>query len=374
MFRAAQTQRIGDVFREVDASVSDPICLATRDCAWVMVVRLAIAFRDVSVPCEENETMDEKTKELVTDSWAKVVPISDKAAELFYGRLFELDPTLKFLFKAPIELQGKLLMKALDGAVSGLSDLPALVPVLQDLGKRHAPYGVEEKDYDTVGAAFLWTLEQGLGDGFTVEVKAAWASVYGVVAQVMKEAQAGVDVSGPVTPREKRLVQGSWKLVVPIADKAAEIFYGKLFELDATLKPLFKSDIKEQGKKLMQMLGVAVTGLDKLGEIVPAVQALGARHVGYGVKDEDYDTVAEAFIFTLEQGLGDSFTAEVRAAWVKVYGILASTMKAAAAEKSSGKSKTPARETKGESSGASGGILFTGIALALMLSAVALGL
>jgi hemoglobin-like flavoprotein len=117
--------------------------------------------------------MDEKTKQLVKDSWAKVVPISDKAAELFYGRLFELDPTLKLLFKAPIEVQGKLLMKALDGAVAGLDDLGTLVPVLQELGRRHAPYGVVEKDYDTVGAAFLWTLEQGLGDGFTEEVKGA---------------------------------------------------------------------------------------------------------------------------------------------------------------------------------------------------------
>src|SRR5690606_2841591 len=126
--------------------------------------------------------MDDKTKQLVQESWAKVVPISDKAAELFYGRLFEIDPTLKFLFKAPIEVQGKLLMKALDAAVNGLDDLDALVPVLQDLGKRHAPYGVVDKDYDTVGAAFLWTLEQGLGDGFTGEVKEAWTAVYGTVA------------------------------------------------------------------------------------------------------------------------------------------------------------------------------------------------
>lgn len=318
--------------------------------------------------------MDEKTKQLVKDSWAKVVPISDDAAGLFYSKLFELDPTLKFLFKAPIEVQGKLLMKALDGAVRGLDDLESLVPVLQQLGRRHAPYGVLAKDYDTVGEAFLWTLEQGLGTEFTEEVKGAWVSVYGVVALVMKEAQAGVDIAGPVSPREKRLVQGSWKEVVPIADKAAEIFYGKLFELDATLKPLFKSDIEEQGKKLMQMLGVAVTGLDKLGEIVPAVKALGARHAGYGVKDEDYDTVAEALIYTLEKGLGDAFTDEVKAAWVKVYGVLASTMKGAAAEASSGGVPKPARNPKKKRSGASGGIWFTGIALALMLSAVALGL
>ncbi len=320
--------------------------------------------------------MDEKTKQLVQESWAKVVPISEQAAELFYGKLFELDPTLKFLFKSPIPVQGKLLMKALDGAVSGLDDLESLVPALQELGKRHAPYGVVDKDYDTVGEAFLWTLGQGLGDGFTDEVREAWVAVYGVVASVMKEAQATVDIAGPVSPREKRLVQGSWDAVVPIADKAAEIFYAKLFELDATLKPLFKSDITEQGKKLMQMLTVAVKGLDKLDEIVPAVQQLGARHVDYGVKDEDYDTVAEAFVYTLEQGLGDALTDEVKAAWVKVYGVLAGVMKAAAAEKTSGKKPKAVSKTSApkESSGASGGIVFTGVALALMLSAVLFGL
>jgi hemoglobin-like flavoprotein len=198
-------------------------------------------------------------------------------------------------------------------------------------------------------------------------------TVYGTVSQVMKEAQATVELPGPISPREKRLVQGSWKLVLPIAEKAAEIFYGKLFELDATLKPLFKSDIKEQGKKLMQMLGVAVTGLDKLGEIVPAVQELGARHVGYGVKDEDYDTVATAFIHTLEQGLGDAFTDEVKAAWVKVYGVLAGAMKAAAEKKSADRAPAAPERAK-ESDGARSGILFTSIALALLLSAAALGL
>ncbi len=287
--------------------------------------------------------MDQETKKLVQESWAKVVPISDKAAELFYGKLFELDPALKFLFKSPIPVQGKLLMKMLDAAVSGLDDLDALVPVVQDLGKRHAPYGVVEKDYDTVGAAFLWTLEQGLGDGFTPEVRAAWTDVYGVLASVMKEAQAQVELSGPITPREKRLVQGSWDAVVPIAETAASIFYEKLFELDPELKPLFKGDIKEQGQKLMKMLTVAVRGLDRLEEIVPAVQDLGRRHVDYGVSDKDYDTVAEAFVYTLGKGLGESLTEEVTNAWVHVYTILATTMKDAAAAPAPSVSKVQGR-------------------------------
>lgn len=134
-----------------------------------------------------------------------------------------------------------------------------------------------------------------------------------------------------MTPEEIALVQGSWQKVVPIKDTAAELFYGKLFELDPTLRPLFVSDIKEQGRKLMTMISLAVNGLTRLDTLVPAVQDLGRRHVGYGVKDEHYATVATALVWTLEQGLGAAFTPDVKAAWVKTYGVLAGTMKSAAA-------------------------------------------
>lgn len=126
------------------------------------------------------------------------------------------------------------------------------------------------------------------------------------------------------------LVQGTFKEVVPIADKAAEIFYDKLFDLDPNLKPLFKGDMKEQGKKLMTMIGTAVNGLNNLEAIVPAVQNLGRNHVGYGVKDSHYDTVGTALIYTLETGLGKLFTPDVKNAWVEVYTVLATTMKDAA--------------------------------------------
>jgi hemoglobin-like flavoprotein len=135
-----------------------------------------------------------------------------------------------------------------------------------------------------------------------------------------------------MTPEQKTLVQESFKSVAPIADTAAKLFYQKLFELDPELEPLFKGDMEEQGKKLMKMIATAVNGLDRLEEIVPAVQDLGVRHVGYGVKDKDYDTVGEALIWTLQQGLGDSFTPEVQEAWIAVYGVLSDTMKSAAAE------------------------------------------
>ena len=128
------------------------------------------------------------------------------------------------------------------------------------------------------------------------------------------------------------LVQESFQKVVPIADAAATLFYGRLFDLDPKLESLFKGDMVEQGRKLMQMLGVAVKSLDRLEQVLPAVCALGARHAGYGVRERDYDTVGRALIWTLKKGLGDDFTSEVEAAWVEVYAALAGVMKSAQAE------------------------------------------
>ncbi len=129
---------------------------------------------------------------LVQDSFSKVAPIAGVAAEMFYRRLFELDPKLKSLFRGDINEQGKKLMTMLAAAVRGLDHVEKLVPVLQSLGVRHAGYGVQSKDYDTVGAAFLWTLEQGLGKAFTADVHDAWAAVYGVIAETMIAAAAPV--------------------------------------------------------------------------------------------------------------------------------------------------------------------------------------
>ena len=140
------------------------------------------------------------------------------------------------------------------------------------------------------------------------------------------------------------LVQGTFKQVVPIADKAAEIFYTKLFDLDPQLKPLFKGDMKEQGAKLMSMIGTAVSGLTNLDAIVPAVQNLGKGHVVYGVKDSHYDTVGSALIYTLDKGLGEAFTPDVKDAWVEVYTLLATTMKDAA--KTVTEPKIEEKETK----------------------------
>jgi hemoglobin-like flavoprotein len=133
-----------------------------------------------------------------------------------------------------------------------------------------------------------------------------------------------------MTPQQKTLVKESFAKVEPIADQAAALFYQNLFAKDPALKPLFKGDMQEQGRKLMKMIAAAVNGLDRLDSIVPAVQDLGRRHVAYGVRPEHYDTVGAALLLTLEQGLGAAFTPEAKQAWATVYGVLAKTMKDAA--------------------------------------------
>lgn len=133
-----------------------------------------------------------------------------------------------------------------------------------------------------------------------------------------------------MTPHQIGLVQASWQQVLPIRETAAALFYSRLFAEDPTLKALFKGDLKEQGRKLIAMIGTAVISLNEVNTVVPAVQALGRRHAGYGVRPQDYSTVGAALLWTLEQGLGPAYTAEVKQAWTDVYGLLAATMQQAA--------------------------------------------
>lgn len=128
---------------------------------------------------------------IVQTTWLRLLPIQETAAQLFYDRLFELDPTLRGLFRGDLRAQGKKLMQVIDGAVNGLTRIEKVVPIVQDLGRRHAGYGVKDHHYDTVGSALLWTLEKGLGAEFTEPVKAAWSAVYGMLADTMREAAAG---------------------------------------------------------------------------------------------------------------------------------------------------------------------------------------
>src|SRR5215472_17127586 len=139
-----------------------------------------------------------------------------------------------------------------------------------------------------------------------------------------------------VTAAQKMLVQDSFATIAPIADDAAALFYRRLFEIDPALEPMFRGDMKEQRRKLMQMLTAAVKGLDRLDQLVPVVEDLGRRHAAYGVEERHYATVGDALLWTLSMGLGRDFTPEVEAAWTAVYTLLATTMKNAARSQTAG--------------------------------------
>jgi hemoglobin-like flavoprotein len=134
------------------------------------------------------KAMDTNQIRLVQDSFKSVAPIAEKAAALFYARLFELDPQLRKLFRGDIEEQGRKLMTVIGMAVRGLDNMAALVPVVENLGRRHVTYGVMPEHFELVGAALLWTLKQGLGSAFTSEIETAWAETYNLLANAMKEA------------------------------------------------------------------------------------------------------------------------------------------------------------------------------------------
>ncbi len=131
-----------------------------------------------------------------------------------------------------------------------------------------------------------------------------------------------------MTPHQIDLVQTSFKKVVPIAAKAADLFYDRLFEIAPEVRPLFPPDLSSQKQKLMAMLGTAVTNLHQLETILPAVKELGQRHVTYGVTPAHYAPVGAALLWTLEQGLGPDFTPEVKTAWTETYMALSGVMTA----------------------------------------------
>ena len=129
-----------------------------------------------------------------------------------------------------------------------------------------------------------------------------------------------------MTPHQVDLVQSSFAKVAPIADAAAAMFYGRLFEIAPEVKPLFHGDMAEQRRKLMTTLGVVVNGLKNLDAVLPQARALAVKHVAYGVKAAHYAPVGEALIWTLDRGLGADFTSEVRSAWLAAYGALSGVM------------------------------------------------
>jgi hemoglobin-like flavoprotein len=149
-----------------------------------------------------------------------------------------------------------------------------------------------------------------------------------------------------MTPAEVDMIRTSFVQILPQADEFGPKFYDRLFSLDPAFKDMFKEDMAVQSKKLVRMLATLVANIDSLETVVPTLEALAIRHVGYGVRDEHYNAVGQSLLWTLEQQLGEAFTPEVRNAWIATYVLIAETMKAAAhdAIDHSAKGNAPAAE------------------------------
>ena len=183
---------------------------------------VTVAMLREETQTRENNSMTPEQKHLVQTSFEQVKPIAETTATLFYGCLFNLNPSLETLFKGDLHEQGRKLMHMIGLAIKGLSRLDELVPLLRQMGARHAGYGVTERDYETVGDALLWALELGLGDEFTPAVKEAWIAVYELLADTMKAGarEALIVTASPVSNEASTSTGGDrngWRGYFPAA-------------------------------------------------------------------------------------------------------------------------------------------------------------
>ena len=159
--------------------------------------------------------------ELVRSSWRELLPIADSAMQLFYRRLFEIDPGLERHFAAvDMDRQRAKLLSALDAVVGSLDDFDSLRPKLDALGKRHVGYGASREHYDSVGEALLWTLQQGLGAAWNESACEAWGCAYGLISETMQQAATEVE-----TRFEERGLPREQGLFQPGIDTTPEVNY-----------------------------------------------------------------------------------------------------------------------------------------------------
>ncbi|NQE32933.1 globin domain-containing protein [Microcoleus asticus] len=286
--------------------------------------------------------------ELLEQSFEKIKPRADEFAASFYEKLFTDHPELKPLFaKTDMEKQQKKLISALVLVVENLRSPEALGPVLNALGGRHIGYGVIPKYYGPVGEALLSAFEQSLQQDWTTEVKLAWTDAYKAItalmlkgagvettreevqlkAQIIPEEQVTVAANHPlesVPENESELavdiLESSFEKIKPRADEFAASFYENLFIAHPEFKPLFANvAIEKQQKKLINALVLVVENLRSPEALGPVLNALGGRHIGYGVIPKYYGPVGDALLMAFEQSLQQDWTPEVKLAWTDAY-------------------------------------------------------
>lgn len=308
----------------------------------------------VSEAASEESTAEEGLPlqiELLESSFEALKPRGEELVALFYDKLFEQHSGVQPLFAGsdPQEQQGKLL-SALALVVANLRTPDVLVPALQELGRKHVAYGAEPAHYDAVGQVLLESMETIAGDLWNDELLAAWAEAYGIVSSVMIEAAS--EVEAPVQlhpeldeepsadeapegglPLQIELLETSFEAVKPHGEELVAYFYDRLFEEHPGVQPLFaNADMQEQQGKLLSALALVVANLRTPDALVPALQEMGRRHVGYGAEPAHYDAVGGVLLESLAAIAGDLWSDELNGAWAEAYGLVASVMIEAASE------------------------------------------
>mmetsp|Transcript_15583 Transcript_15583/g.43465 ORF Transcript_15583/g.43465 Transcript_15583/m.43465 type:complete len:369 (+) Transcript_15583:94-1200(+) len=278
---------------------------------------------------------------------------------------FRKEPNVKTYETPGLRAHGVRVVTTVGAAVDGLRNLPALVPVLQELAIKHVGYGVLPEHYEVVGKALMLTLKDGLGAAFTERVQVPWAKVWHTISKTMIDAQAPVlcekkaeeaeaeeaaaearakakaaskEEEGPISRVDIHLVQESWSKVEAMGEEAVGVALFRniftaapealgLFPFKDGLKNLYESPkLKAHASKVIATVSVAVNGLTNLKALVPVLQELGLKHVGYKVLKPHYDVVGSALITTLSESLEAAFTEDTKAAWLKVWELVSTTM------------------------------------------------
>ncbi len=286
--------------------------------------------------------------ELLEQSFEKIKPHADEFAASFYENLFQLYPEVQPLFaNTEMAKQQKKLLNALVLVVENLRSPEALEPVLKVLGERHIGYGAIANHYPAVGEALITTFEQYLQQDWTPEVKQAWIDAYGAITTLMLKG-AGVETTPEEVSLETEIIldqqvtipanhpqesvpeqepelavevlESSFEKIKPHAAEFAASFYENLFIAHPEFQPLFANiELEKQQKKLINALVLVVENLRSPEALVPVLNALGGRHIGYGVIPKYYRPVGDALLMAFEQYLQEDWTPDVKRAWTDAY-------------------------------------------------------
>jgi len=348
--------------------VSTKCCVAQSDPNDVSGSADIALLTDEEIGDRAKEPLSEQEIVMVETTWKKAAGLGvETVGVILFKHIFTLAPDAIGLFsfkKEPnvrtygtpgLKAHGVKVVSTVGAAVDSIRNVPALVPVLQELAMKHVGYGVQPAHFDIVGKALMLTFKDGLGREFTNPVQVAWKKVWGTVSSAMiavmsvelakqtktVEEPKKVDAlatQAPISDCEVHLVQESWAKIVVLGNEDLGIALFRhifmeapealqLFPFKDDWKNLYESPrLKAHAAKVIATVGTAVAGLNKLDALVPVLKELGLKHVGYGIQPAHYDVVGKALIATLTESLDRAFTPDVHAAWTKVYGIVSTTM------------------------------------------------